>query len=99
MLYSARVDGLRGDAANDDEIHCSIQSASVIFESTSVLAEGLDPDDPAVIAAISLVRWELSLYSADITACLLSVECRNLMWSAKWSAGQNPAAVRAENRL
>jgi hypothetical protein len=23
--------------------------------------EGLDPDDPAVIAAIDLVRWELSL--------------------------------------
>jgi hypothetical protein len=25
--------------------------------------EGLDPDDPAVIAAIDLVRWELSLIS------------------------------------
>jgi hypothetical protein len=24
-------------------------------------AEGLNPDDPAVIAAIDLVRWELSL--------------------------------------
>jgi hypothetical protein len=24
-------------------------------------AEGLDPNDPAVIAAIDLVRWELSL--------------------------------------
>jgi hypothetical protein len=24
-------------------------------------AEGLDPDDPAVIAAIDLVQWELSL--------------------------------------
>jgi hypothetical protein len=24
-------------------------------------AEGLDPDDPAVITAIDLVRWELSL--------------------------------------
>jgi hypothetical protein len=24
-------------------------------------AEGIDPDDPAVIAAIDLVRWELSL--------------------------------------
>jgi hypothetical protein len=23
--------------------------------------EGLDPDDPAVIAAVDLVRWELSL--------------------------------------
>jgi hypothetical protein len=27
----------------------------------AVRAEGLDPDDPAVIAAIDLVRWELSL--------------------------------------
>jgi hypothetical protein len=26
-----------------------------------LLAEGLDPDDPAVIAALDLVRWELSL--------------------------------------
>jgi hypothetical protein len=25
--------------------------------------EGLGPDDPAVIAAIDLVRWELSLIS------------------------------------
>ena len=25
-------------------------------------AEGLDPDHPAVMAAIDLVRWELSLY-------------------------------------
>jgi hypothetical protein len=25
------------------------------------LAEGLDPDDPAVITAIELVQWELSL--------------------------------------
>jgi hypothetical protein len=24
-------------------------------------AEGLDPDDPAVVAAIDMVRWELSL--------------------------------------
>ena len=24
-------------------------------------AEGLDPDDPAVVAVLDLVRWELSL--------------------------------------
>ena len=24
-------------------------------------AEGFDPDDPAVVAAIDMVRWELSL--------------------------------------
>ena len=27
----------------------------------AVRAEGLNPDDPAVIAALDLVRWELSL--------------------------------------
>ena len=27
----------------------------------AVRAEGYDPDDPAVVAAIDLVRWELSL--------------------------------------
>jgi hypothetical protein len=30
-------------------------------EAAAVRDEGLDPDDPAVIAAIDLVRWELSL--------------------------------------
>jgi hypothetical protein len=30
-------------------------------EAEAVRAEGLNPDDPAVIAAIDLVRWELSL--------------------------------------
>jgi hypothetical protein len=30
-------------------------------EAEAVRAEGLDPNDPAVIAAIDLVRWELSL--------------------------------------
>jgi hypothetical protein len=30
-------------------------------EAQAVRAEGLDPDDPAVSAAIDLVRWELSL--------------------------------------
>jgi hypothetical protein len=32
-------------------------------EGQALRAEGLDPDDPAVIAAIDLVRWELSLIS------------------------------------
>ena len=27
----------------------------------AVRAEGLDPDDPAVVAALDIVRWELSL--------------------------------------
>jgi hypothetical protein len=30
-------------------------------EARAVRAEGLDPDDPVVVAAIDLVRWELSL--------------------------------------
>ncbi len=30
-------------------------------ERRGLIAEGLDPDDPAVIAAIDFVRWELSL--------------------------------------
>jgi hypothetical protein len=30
-------------------------------ERQALRAEGLDPDDPSVIAAIDLVRWELSL--------------------------------------
>ena len=30
-------------------------------ERQAVREEGFDPDDPAVIAAIDLVRWELSL--------------------------------------
>jgi hypothetical protein len=33
-------------------------------EREAVRGEGFDPDDPAVVAAIDLVRWELSL-SAD----------------------------------
>jgi hypothetical protein len=31
------------------------------IEREAIRAEGLEPDDPAVIAAIDLVRWELSL--------------------------------------
>jgi hypothetical protein len=30
-------------------------------ERQALRPEGLNPDDPAVIAAIDLVRWELSL--------------------------------------
>jgi hypothetical protein len=30
-------------------------------EAQALRVEGLDPDDPAVVAAIDLVRWELSL--------------------------------------
>jgi hypothetical protein len=31
------------------------------MERQAIRAEGLDPDDPAVVAAIDMVRWELSL--------------------------------------
>jgi hypothetical protein len=47
-------------------------------ERAARLAEGLDPDDPAVIAAIDLVRWELSLYLHPRPALPLS---RSLQWS------------------
>jgi hypothetical protein len=30
-------------------------------EAEAIRAEGLDPDDPAVRAALDLVRWELEL--------------------------------------
>lgn len=30
-------------------------------ERQALRAEGLDPDDPAVVGAVDLVRWELSL--------------------------------------
>jgi hypothetical protein len=32
-----------------------------VEERQALQAEGLDPDNPAVITAIDLVRWELSL--------------------------------------
>jgi hypothetical protein len=31
-------------------------------EREAIRAEGLDPDDPAVAAALDLVRWELQLF-------------------------------------
>jgi hypothetical protein len=34
-------------------------------ERQAPLAEGLDPDDAAVVAAIDLVRWELSLWAGE----------------------------------
>jgi hypothetical protein len=37
-------------------------------EREAVRAEGLDPDDPAVVAALDLVRWELSLYRSGQAA-------------------------------
>ena len=35
------------------------------IEREEIRADGLDPDDRAVVAAIDLVRWELSLYFGD----------------------------------
>jgi hypothetical protein len=34
-------------------------------EREAIWAEGFDPDDPAIIAAIDLVRWELELLGAS----------------------------------
>jgi hypothetical protein len=33
------------------------------IEREAIRAEGLDPDDQAVVTAIDLVRWELSMLS------------------------------------
>jgi hypothetical protein len=45
--------------------HCGTRPGSYdprdAEERQALRAEGLDLDDPAVIAAIDLVRWELSL--------------------------------------
>jgi hypothetical protein len=43
--------------------HAEIVRPAGFYRQTGdvVRAEGLDPDDPAVIASIDLVRWELSL--------------------------------------
>jgi hypothetical protein len=34
-------------------------------ERQAIRTEGLDPDDPAVNAALDLVRWELELFVDD----------------------------------
>lgn len=36
------------------------------IERDALRAEGLDPDDPAVVAAIDFVRWELQLLADDL---------------------------------
>jgi hypothetical protein len=35
------------------------------IEREAIRAEGLDPDDPAVVTAIDCVRWQLSLHFGD----------------------------------
>jgi hypothetical protein len=35
------------------------------IERAAIRAEGLDPDDPAVVTAIDLVRWQLSMHVGD----------------------------------
>jgi hypothetical protein len=37
------------------------EGADHLGEREAIRAEGLDPDDPAVVTAIDLVRWELSM--------------------------------------
>jgi hypothetical protein len=43
------------------------------IEREAIRAEGYDPDDPAVVAAIDLVRWELSLSSCSYPADMGSI--------------------------
>jgi hypothetical protein len=40
---------------------CAVQPGMDDIEREAIRDEGLDPDDPAVIAAIDVVRWELSM--------------------------------------
>lgn len=35
-------------------------------EQEAIRAEGLDPDDPAVVTAIDLVRWQLAIHGGDL---------------------------------
>lgn len=39
-----------------------VQSGVDESEREAIRAEGLDPDDPAVVAALDLVRWEMELF-------------------------------------
>lgn len=34
-------------------------------ERLALIAEGVDPDDPAVMTALDMVRWELQLLGTD----------------------------------
>jgi hypothetical protein len=34
-------------------------------EREAILAEGLNPDDPAVLGALDLVRWELEMLAGS----------------------------------
>jgi hypothetical protein len=45
------------------------------IEREAIRAEGLDPDDPAVVMAIDLVRWELLLHFGDRAGARLLGEC------------------------
>jgi hypothetical protein len=39
----------------------AVQPGMDDIERKAIRAEGFDPDDPAVVTAIDLVRWELSM--------------------------------------
>jgi hypothetical protein len=59
---SCRANLIEGSAAtgNQDGI-LSVQLGMDDIEREAIRAEGLAPDDPAVVTAIDLVRWELSM--------------------------------------
>jgi hypothetical protein len=67
---------------------CGVQPCVDDEEREALRAEGLDPDDPVVVAALHLVRWELSLSEAnfcasDTTGCpsfVAPVRGRRLGW-------------------
>ena len=62
------TDGLRQPAPLNRTTGRHVQDDMDDEHAQSLRAEGLDPDDPEVRAAIDLVRWELSLFP-----CLLRV--------------------------
>ncbi|MBP2456208.1 hypothetical protein JOF57_006184 [Mycolicibacterium lutetiense] len=35
------------------------------MERWALIGEGVDPDDPSVVAALDMVRWELQLLRAE----------------------------------
>lgn len=49
------------------------------IEREAIRAEGHDPDDPAVVTAIDLVRWEQSMWVGEATVATETfgtVSCR-----------------------
>jgi hypothetical protein len=53
-MPTTRLAGTRTSSRINDDV-----------EREAIRAEGHDPDDPAVVTAIDLIRWELSMHVGD----------------------------------